>query len=247
MEESYFEDWRPTLIICIAAGGFVPTRILRSFMKAEYGCNIPIQTIGLQLYDLEGRDPATSPVERIQWLSYGTGPGQVQLQGHRILLVDEVDDSRKTLAHAVSELEQDIEAERLQQKQSNPGQHWQAPELGVFVLHNKLRPKLAELPSYIMNARYWAFDIDNCWCVYPWDAMHIYDHTQTAEAIGLTGCRPHKHERRQSSGCPPPLQQQQLEEQDCTTAPGEAAAAANGHVAANGCILINGLAADGHC
>lgn len=65
----------------------------------------------------------------------------------------QVDDSRKTLAHAVSELEQDIEAERLQHKKSNPGQPWHAPELGVFVLHNKLRPKLAGLPDHVMNSR----------------------------------------------------------------------------------------------
>jgi hypoxanthine phosphoribosyltransferase len=59
-------------------------------MKHRYGCNIPIQTIGLQLYDVDGCDPETSPVQRVQWLAYGTGPGQVLLQGHRILIVDEV-------------------------------------------------------------------------------------------------------------------------------------------------------------
>jgi hypothetical protein len=44
----------------------------------------------LQLYEVEGADPTTSPVQRVQWLSYGTGPGQLLLQGHRILIVDEV-------------------------------------------------------------------------------------------------------------------------------------------------------------
>ena len=44
----------------------------------------------LQLYEVEGSDPTTSPVQRVQWLSYGTGPGQLLLQGHRILIVDEV-------------------------------------------------------------------------------------------------------------------------------------------------------------
>lgn len=44
----------------------------------------------LQLYEVEGSDPTTSPVQRVQWLSYGTGPGQLLLQGHKILIVDEV-------------------------------------------------------------------------------------------------------------------------------------------------------------
>lgn len=59
-------------------------------MKHKYGANIPIQTIGLQLYDVEGCDPSSSPVQRVQWLSYGPGPGQVLLQGEKILIVDEV-------------------------------------------------------------------------------------------------------------------------------------------------------------
>jgi hypothetical protein len=80
------ELFLPPSFLC----SFVPTRILRSCMKHRYGCNIPIQTIGLQLYDVDGCDPETSPVQRVQWLAYGTGPGQVLLQGHRILIVDEV-------------------------------------------------------------------------------------------------------------------------------------------------------------
>lgn len=65
----------------------------------------------------------------------------------------QVDDSRKTLAHAVSELESDVEAEMRQHNKLYPGQPWHAPELGVFVLHNKLRPKLADLPQHISHGR----------------------------------------------------------------------------------------------
>jgi hypothetical protein len=46
--------------------------------------------VPVQLYDVEGADPTTSPVQRVQWLSYGTGPGQLLVQGHKILIVDEV-------------------------------------------------------------------------------------------------------------------------------------------------------------
>lgn len=42
---------RPNLIIAIGGGGYVPARILRSFLKRENGPNIPIQAIGLSLYE----------------------------------------------------------------------------------------------------------------------------------------------------------------------------------------------------
>lgn len=47
-----------------------------------------------------------------------------------------------------------------------------------------------------------ALDIEDCWCVYPWDADDVYHHTQTAEgaAAGLQGVL--QLSKRQSSGCP---------------------------------------------
>jgi hypoxanthine phosphoribosyltransferase len=125
-------------------------------------------------------------------------------QGHRILIVDEVDDTRKTLAYAVEELMKDIAAERadflaaatsskappagpvtpggLANAQDGSQQTmdgaaaaaalaaaseqevaaaaaaagWQEPQLGVFVVHNKLKPKLRELPEWLMSSAYFA-------------------------------------------------------------------------------------------
>jgi hypoxanthine phosphoribosyltransferase len=67
----------------------------------------------------------------------------------------QVDDSRRTLACAVSELEADIERERAQHEAtSGPGSSpWQAPQLGVFVVHNKQREKRAALPADLMQHR----------------------------------------------------------------------------------------------
>jgi hypoxanthine phosphoribosyltransferase len=77
----------------------------------------------------------------------------------------QVDDSRKTLAHAVAELHADIAAEREAflrtadssgangSNGSSSSSSWVEPELGIFVLHNKLRPKLADLPDDIMHKR----------------------------------------------------------------------------------------------
>jgi hypothetical protein len=36
---------------------------------------------------------------------------------------------------------------------SSSSSSWVEPELGIFVLHNKLRPKLADLPEEIMQKR----------------------------------------------------------------------------------------------
>ncbi len=89
-----------------AGGGFIPARILRTFLKQQSGKSIPIQAIGLILYndDLDGGDfdPSTVPVRKTQWLNYRQSEANVSLQGHNILIVDEVDDSRKTLSYAVA-------------------------------------------------------------------------------------------------------------------------------------------------
>lgn len=60
---------------------------------------------------------------------------------------------------------------------------WQEPRLGVFVVHNKLKPKLRELPEWLMSSAYFAAaHIPAQWVVYPWDALDIWEHTQLAEA-----------------------------------------------------------------
>jgi hypothetical protein len=58
--------------------------VLHTFVRVLY------VLLNVQLYEVEGADPTTSPVQRVQWLSYGAGPGQMLLQGHRLLIVDEV-------------------------------------------------------------------------------------------------------------------------------------------------------------
>ena len=78
----------------------------------------------------------------------------------------QVDDTRTTLQYAVEEL-----------RQTN------APAaIGVFVVHNKLKPKTGELPAdvtYIAGE-----DVPNAWNCYPWDAAaygrDIYAHETLA-------------------------------------------------------------------
>ena len=42
---------RPDVIIAITGGGMIPARIIRSFLKSKGEKNIPIQAIGLSLYE----------------------------------------------------------------------------------------------------------------------------------------------------------------------------------------------------
>lgn len=107
---------------------------MRSFIKTPGGKNVPIQAIGpftaclslavqltrphtgLSLYEEIGSLDGASAVApeklgkeviRTQWLDLSS-LGNRPLVGRKILIVDEVDDSRTTLDYAVRELQKDI-------------------------------------------------------------------------------------------------------------------------------------------
>ena len=105
----------------------------RSFLKRQGEPNIPIQAIGLSLYEDLGRgDPEEVPgtkVTRTQWLDLSSLE-MANLIGKNILIVDEVDDTRTTLEYAVRELQKDVE---LAQKQL--GREGEKTNFFIFVLH----------------------------------------------------------------------------------------------------------------
>ncbi|KAG0373585.1 hypoxanthine-guanine phosphoribosyltransferase, partial [Mortierella sp. AD032] len=114
------EDFQPDIMVAIGGGGFIPARILRTFLKKKNNKNISIQAIGLSLYeDLEiwkathGDDESPASMEpeviKTQWLNFDSS--ETSLIGRNILIVDEVDDTRRTLAYAVRELTKDLELE----------------------------------------------------------------------------------------------------------------------------------------
>ncbi|KAH0602213.1 uncharacterized protein H6S33_009912 [Morchella sextelata] len=178
--ERILEEFKPNLMIAIGGGGYVPARILRSFLKTPGSPNIPIQAIGLSLYeklvseDGPEEEPGTK-VTRTQWLDFSLLKN-TDLIGKNILIVDEVDDTRTTLQYAVQELSKDVEA--------------QAKKLGstektnfyIFVLHNKDKPKRGALPKDMMDeGRYLAAEtVGNVWCCYPWEATDIDAHDKLA-------------------------------------------------------------------
>ncbi|KAI9491719.1 phosphoribosyltransferase-like protein [Zychaea mexicana] len=172
-------DFKADLMVTITGGGLVPSRILRTFLDKRENRNVPIQAIGLSLYEeielaqANGESGENIQVVKTQWLN----PDEISLLGRRILLVDEVDDTRQTLAFAVKELLKEIEAEEVR-KGLQPGES--NTQLGVFVLHNKLKPKKRDLPDEIMNNYFACVEMPDQWLVYPWDAVDIQEHTKKA-------------------------------------------------------------------
>ncbi|BGP12420.1 hypothetical protein JCM10213v2_000336 [Rhodosporidiobolus nylandii] len=166
------EEFDPDIMV------FFPARVLRTFLKRVSGPdgarrNIPIQAIGLSLYEEVGAFDGSSglaqeeklgkEVVRTQWLDFST-LGSRPLIGRRILIVDEVDDSRTTLGYAVEELKKDIQAQ-FDKLPEDKKSEYPKTELAIFVVHNKLKEKLATIPD---DVKYFAGDdIPDRWGKYP--------------------------------------------------------------------------------
>lgn len=174
-------DFKPHLMIAIGGGGYVPARMLRSFLKRQGAPNIPIQAIGLSLYESLGTDtqveePGTK-VTRTQWLDLSSLE-MANLIGKNVLIVDEVDDTRTTLEYAVRELQKDVELAT--QKLGRAGEQ---TKFSIFVLHNKDKPKKGVLPQDMLDdGRYLAaVTCPDVWINYPWEATDIDEHDKLAE------------------------------------------------------------------
>jgi len=163
-------------MIAIGGGGYVPARILRSFLKKPGNPNIPIQAIGLSLYESLGTDDDETQVEeagkkvtRTQWLDLGSLE-MANLIGKNVLIVDEVDDTRTTLEYAVRELEKDVA-----QAAKEVGRSAEGTQFSVFVLHNKDKQKKGSLPKEMVEGgRYLAArTVEDVWICYPWEATYV--------------------------------------------------------------------------
>ncbi|KAL5492247.1 hypothetical protein ACEPAI_3694 [Sanghuangporus weigelae] len=188
-------EWKPNLLVAIGevlniltslhyrltcspgGGGFFPARVLRTFLKdPATKKNIPIFAIGLSLYEsLPGTttEQIGNEVIRTQWL----GPeGAKVLLGRRVLIVDEVDDTRKTLHYACKELKEDIEKEIL----ALPEDQREAAraDFAIFVVHNKLKEKAAELPPDLPY--FPGQEVPDVWLDYPWEIEDIELHDKLA-------------------------------------------------------------------
>ncbi|KZT10061.1 PRTase-like protein [Laetiporus sulphureus 93-53] len=172
------KEFRPDMLIAIGGGGFFPARVLRTFLKDTASQrNIPIHAIGLSLYEsLPGTtaEQLGKEVIKTQWL--GPESGKILL-GRRALIVDEIDDSRKTLEYAISELQKDVERELAKLPEAERAA--KRTKFAVFVVNNKLKPKLGELPADIPY--YVGAEVENVWLDYPWEAVDIEEHDRIAQ------------------------------------------------------------------
>jgi uncharacterized protein len=160
-------------MIAIGGGGYVPARILRSFIKRPDQPNIPIQAIGLSLYESFSSGPVEelgTKVTRTQWLDLSSLE-MANLIGKNVLIVDEVDDTRTTLEYAVKELQKDVEAAR--EKLGKVGKEGETT-FSIFVLHNKNKEKKGHLPKDMLDEnRYMAaVTTADVWICYPWEATY---------------------------------------------------------------------------
>lgn len=142
------DGFDPDVIVAIGSGGFIPARIIKTFI------NRPIYAVGISYYGVDHKH-RTHPT-KIQWID----EVQEQLRGKKVLLIDEVDDTRATLAYCVGEL-----------------LSYKPEEIAVLVLHNKVKKKDVEFPQEIKRY-YPALEIPDLWIKYPWDAEDIDEHTK---------------------------------------------------------------------
>ncbi|TFK71612.1 PRTase-like protein [Pluteus cervinus] len=172
-------EFDPDLMVAIGGGGFFPARVMRTFLRGSTGKKtLQIQAIGLSLYEpLLGTtaEQIGNEVIRTQWL--GPDAGKLLL-GKRVLIVDEVDDTRKTLHYALSELRKDVLTELNTYPVHEQEKLLGSTKFAVFVVHNKLKGKLAELPAGMPY--YSGADVGDVWLDYPWEATDIEEHDRLA-------------------------------------------------------------------
>ena len=131
------KEFKPDIIIAIAGGGLIPGRIMKTYL------NVPLYIVSLSLYGKY--DQPNKNINVLQWIN-------LDLQNKKVLIVDEVDDTRTTLEFCVKKL----------QNENN------ANDISVFVIHNKKKVKRGNLD----DVKYFnGEEINDLWVVYPWDMV----------------------------------------------------------------------------
>lgn len=155
------DTFQPEIIVGIGGGGFVPARILRSHLR------IPFLAVGMRLYN-DATNRAEEHIVKTQWFDDNCDPWKT-LHGRRVLIVDEIDDSRRTLQFCAEQIMKDY-----------------APsKVGIMVLHNKLKEKHGTIPDgvdYFCGQE----TAGDAWLVYPWESCDIRAHYAQCQNTGLS-------------------------------------------------------------
>ena len=142
------DNWHPDCIVGISGGGLIPVRILRNYIKKD------IYIVGLKRYTDEN-ETHEIPI-KIQWID----EVEKKIKGKKILLVDEIDDTRITLTYCLKELLK-----------------YDPEEIRVAVIHQKIKDKKTSFPDGI-NVIYEGREVPDKWIIYPWDAHDIDEHNK---------------------------------------------------------------------
>ena len=138
-------QFAPDIIIAIGGGGFIPARMLRSHLK-----KVPILAVTMEAYDDNTNSLHNeSNVIIHQWFDITKGHG-TRVPGGRVVIVDEVDDTRLTLSKCIETL-----------RDANPA------AIAVAVVHNKIKPKKGILSADILYVA--GENVEDIWLNYPWD------------------------------------------------------------------------------
>lgn len=124
-------DFKPDMIIGISRGGLVPARIMSDILGVR-----DVAVIGIRFYTGIGKTGEEPSI---------TQDISLDIRGKRILLVDDVSDSGKSLAFAVEHLKD-------------------AKEIRTATLHYK--PGSAYKPDYYISTT-------RAWIVYPWEVHEM--------------------------------------------------------------------------
>lgn len=141
---------KPDVIVAIGTGGFIPARILRTYLGK------PILAVGIAYYDIHDK-PMAFP-RKVQWIE----EAEKQLAGKNILLVDEVDDTRTTLEYCTKEL-----------------LAYHPASLAVAVLNDKQKEKKGAFPAGVSRV-FVGETLGDVWVAYPWDAHDIDEQDRLA-------------------------------------------------------------------
>jgi len=135
------ESFKPDIILAIGGGGLIPARMMRGRL------NKPIYVVSLSTYD-ENDNPIEEP-RIVQWMDFSN------FKDKRILIVDEVDDTRKTLQFLLDKLVN--------------GEGIAKTNIGIFVIHNKVKEKVLSDKDLDIYYYHSSEEVDDKWIVYPWD------------------------------------------------------------------------------
>jgi len=144
------DGYEPDILIGISTGGLIVMRIAKACFEEELERKLRAYVIGISYYD-ENNQRLKEPLITQKLDSDLEG----KIAGTKVLLLDEIDDSRRTLETASKYI-------------LGLG----ASELRILVAYLKKSPKTGVLPEGVKV--YYGRIIPNCWIEYPWESKRLY-------------------------------------------------------------------------